>query len=113
MPQPSYTVDTLAYLKEKHPEKEFALIMGADNLTSFKKWKNYEVILNNYKIFVYPRPNVDTAEWENHPAVIFTDTPQMEISSTFIRKAIKDKKNVQFFTPDNVLEFIESKGLYL
>ncbi|RYY71493.1 MAG: nicotinic acid mononucleotide adenylyltransferase, partial [Chitinophagaceae bacterium] len=78
--------DTLTHLSEKYPEKEFALIMGADNLVSFKKWKNYEVLLNNYKIFVYPRPGSDTAEWENHPAITFTDTPLMEISSTFIHE---------------------------
>ncbi len=112
LPQPSYTIDTLSYLEEKHPEKEFSLIMGADNLHSFKKWKNYEVILNNYKLFVYPRPNVDTSEWKNHPAVIFTDTPQMEISSTFIRNAIKQEKSIQFFVPDAVIDFMDKKSLY-
>jgi nicotinate-nucleotide adenylyltransferase len=112
LPKPSYTIDTLAYLKERYPEKEFALIMGADNLVSFKKWKNYEVLLKNYEIYVYPRPDANVAEWENHPAITFTTTPLMEISSTFIRKAIKGKKNVQFFVPDKVLAFIESKGMY-
>ncbi len=112
LPQPSYTIDTLTYLQEKYPEKEFVLIMGADNLTSFKKWKNYEVLLQNYKIYVYPRPGVDITEWEGHPSITFTTTPEMEISSTFIRKAIKEKKNVQFFLPDNVLEFIAQKNMY-
>jgi len=112
MPQPSYTVDTLAYLVEKYPERKFVLIMGADNLVSFKKWKNYEVLLNNYEIYVYPRPGADVSEWENHPAITFTDTPQMEISSTFIRKAIKEGKNVQFFLPDKVIDFIDGKGMY-
>ncbi len=112
LPQPSYTIDTLTYLKEKYPDKEFALIMGADNLSSFKKWKNYEVILNNYKLFVYPRPNVDTSDWENHPAVVFTDTPQMDISSTFIRKAIKQEKSIQFLVPDAVIDFMDKKSLY-
>jgi nicotinate-nucleotide adenylyltransferase len=112
LPQPSYTIDTLTYLHEKYPEKEFVLIMGADNLVSFKKWKNYEVLLKNYQIFVYPRPEANVAEWENHPAITFTETPLMEISSTFIRKAIKEKKNVQFFLPDKVIDFIEGKGMY-
>ena len=112
LPQPSYTVDTLAFLTEKYPEKEFALIMGADNLVSFKKWKNFEVLLKNYRLFVYPRPGADISEWVDHPSVTFTDTPLMEISSTFIRAAIKSKKNVQFFLPDTVLEFIERKGMY-
>ncbi len=112
LPQPSYTIDTLTYLKEKYPEKEFALIMGADNLASLKKWKNYEVLLASYQIYVYPRPGVDTSAWENHPSITFTTTPEMEISSTFIRTAIKENKNVQFFVPDSVLTFMESKGLY-
>lgn len=112
LPQPSYTIDTLTYLHEKYPEKEFALIMGADNLASLKKWKNYEVLLANHEIFVYPRPGFDTTEWENHPSITLTETPEMEISSTFIRNAIKEKKSIQFFVPDQVLAFIESKGLY-
>lgn len=112
LPQPSYTIDTLTYLHERYPDREFVMIMGADNLVSFRKWKNYEVLLKNYQIYVYPRPGADVAAWENHPAITFTDTPLMEISSTFIRKAIKEKKNVQFFLPDNVIEFIERKGMY-
>jgi len=112
LPQPSYTVDTLTYLKEKYPSREFVLIMGADNLVSLKRWKNYEVLLNNYQIYVYPRPGVDLSEWQGHPAVVVTETPQMEISATFIRNAIKEGKNVQFFLPDPVLSFIDSKNMY-
>ena len=110
--QPSYTIDTLIHLEEKYPNREFALIMGADNLASFKKWKNYEVILKNYKLYVYPRPGVNVAEWTNHPAVVLTDTPQMDISSTFIRNAVKEKKNIQYFVPDKVVAFIEGKNMY-
>ena len=112
LPQPSYTIDTLTHLKERYPEKEFVLIMGADNLMSLKKWKNYEILLKDYHIYVYPRPDAEVSEWQNHPSITFTDTPEMEISSTFIRKAIKEKKNVQFFTPDKVLEFIDKKNMY-
>lgn len=112
LPQPSYTIDTLAHLHEKYPERTFVLIMGADNLASLKKWKNYEVLLKNYQIYVYPRPGTDVSVWQNHPAITFTDTPLMEISSTFIRKAIKENKNVQFFLPDKVIDFIEGKGMY-
>lgn len=112
LPQPSYTIDTLAHLKERYPEKEFVLIMGADNLSSLKKWKNFEVLLKDYSIYVYPRPGADLSGWKDHPSITFTDTPQMEISSTFIRKAIKENKNVQFFVPDNVLAFIEQKSMY-
>lgn len=112
LPQPSYTIDTLTYLQEKYPGKEFALIMGADNLASFKKWKNYEVILKNYQIYVYPRPGIALDEWIGHPSITITETPQMDISSTFIRKGIAEGKNVQYFVPDKVLYFIDSKNMY-
>lgn len=112
LPQPSYTVDTLAYLKEKYPTKDFAIIMGADNLSSFKKWKNYEVILNNYKIYVYPRPGVNIDEWKDHPSVLLTDTPQMDISSTFIRKGVKEGKSIQYLVPENVIAFMDGKNMY-
>lgn len=112
LPQPSYTIDTLTHLHEKYPEREFAIIMGADNLSSFKKWKNYEVILKNYEIYVYPRPGVEVEEWKNHPSVIMTETPQMDISSTFIRKAIQQKKNVQYLVPDSVIAFMDGKNMY-
>lgn len=112
LPQPSYTVDTLAYLQEKYPSKDFVLIMGADNLASLKKWKNYEVLLKNYSIYVYPRPGSDVSEWENHPSITLTETPQMEISSTFIRNSLKAGKNIQFLVPDNVIAFMDSKNMY-
>ncbi|RWY49259.1 nicotinate (nicotinamide) nucleotide adenylyltransferase [Mucilaginibacter gilvus] len=112
LPQPSYTIDTLAHLKEKYPEHEFALIMGSDNLATLHKWKNYRLILRDYRIFVYPRPGHENAEFASHPSVTITMTPQMELSATFIRKSIAEKKNVQYFVPDPVLKFIESKGLY-
>lgn len=112
LPQPSYTIDTLTYLSEKYPKKKFAIIMGADNLSSIKKWKNYETLLQNYPIYVYPRPGSAISEWEKHPQIHITDTPLMELSSTFIRKAIKDGRNINYFTPDTVMDFIEKKQLY-
>ena len=112
LPQPSYTIDTLTHLKEKYPEHEFALIMGSDNLVSLPKWKNYKLILRDYQIYVYPRPGYENAELASHPSVTITMTPQMELSATFIRKSIAEKKNVQYFVPDPVLKFIESKSLY-
>jgi nicotinate-nucleotide adenylyltransferase len=112
LPQPSYTIDTLTHLKDIYPEHDFVLIMGADNLKSLKKWKNYELILRDYHIYVYPRPGYVDEELSHHPSVTITQTPLMEISSTFIRKAIKENKNVQYFLPEEVLEFIDSKSLY-
>ena len=112
LPQPSYTIDTLVYLKEKYPDHEFSLIMGEDNLNSLHKWKNYEVLLSDYKIFVYPRLTQSTSALRTHENIVLTETPIMDISSTFIRNAIKNNQNVRFFLPDKVLDFIDSKGLY-
>jgi len=112
LPVPSFTIDTLTYIKERYPEHEFTLIMGADNLSSLKKWKNYEIILRDYKIAVYPRPGFEQPELASHPSVSITETPVMELSSTFIRNSIKAGKNVQFFVPEKVLDFIQSKNLY-
>jgi len=113
LPQPTYTVDTLTYLREKYPEKAFVLIMGSDNLASLHKWKNHEIILRDHSILVYPRPDhAVPVELARHPSVTITDTPLMEFSSTFIRNAVKQGKNIRYFVPDTVMAFIESKGLY-
>jgi nicotinate-nucleotide adenylyltransferase len=112
LPRPSYTIDTLTHLQEKFPQHQFVLIMGSDNLNSLHKWKNYEILLRDYTIYVYPRPGFENTSFSNHSSVTVTATPLMEISSTFIRQAISQKKNVQYFLPDAVLEFIDSKNLY-
>lgn len=112
LPQPSYTVNTLAHLHEKYPQHKFSLIMGEDNIQSFTKWKNYEEILKNYFIYVYPRPNCDSGEFKTHPHLVFTEAPLMDISSTFIRKAIKDKKNVSCFMPQKVWEYCDEMSFY-
>ncbi len=112
LPRPSYTIDTLTHLHEKFPAHKFVLIMGADNLNSLQKWKNYEILLRDYQIYVYPRPGFADTVFSTHSSVTITQTPLMEISSTFIRKAVSQKKNIQYFLPDAVLEFIESKNLY-
>lgn len=112
LPKPSYTIDTLIHLAERYPQHEFSIIMGEDNLASFKKWKNYELILRDYSVYVYPRPHAKSHEFAEHPAFTFTDTPQIDISSTFIRKAIKEGHSPRYFLPDAVRDFIEAKGLY-
>jgi nicotinate-nucleotide adenylyltransferase len=109
--QPSYTINTLAHLKEKFPKHQFSLIMGEDNLESFTKWKNYEEILKNHQLYVYPRPNCNS-KLKNHPSVIMTDAPLMEISSTMIRTAIKDKKDVSFFVPQAVWQYLNEMHFY-
>lgn len=112
LPQPSRTVDTLAYLYDKYPENEFALIMGADNLVNFHKWKNYQQIINNHLIYVYPRPNTNGSRFDTHKNIIFVDAPLMEISSSFIRNSIKQKKDVRFFMHPKAWEYIEEMNFY-
>lgn len=110
--QPSYTINTLAHLKEKYPQHQFSLIMGEDNLESFTKWKNYEEILKNHKLYVYPRPNSNSGDLKAHPNVIMTEAPLMDVSSTLIRQAIKDKKDVSFFVPPAVWTYLEEMSFY-
>ncbi|HLV23751.1 MAG TPA: nicotinate (nicotinamide) nucleotide adenylyltransferase [Moheibacter sp.] len=112
LPKPSYTIDTLVVLAEKYPEHDFCLIMGMDNLKGFHKWKNYEQILKNYSVYVYPRIGSEAGEWLNHEKFNFIEAPIMEISSTFIRKAIKEKKNVNPMLPDKVWEYMDGSSMY-
>ncbi len=112
--QPNYTIDTLIYLEEKFPDYEFALIMGEDNLKSFHKWKNYELILENYSVYVYPRISegkTDT-QFKDHPKIHHVAAPIMEISSTFIRNSIKEGKNVRPMLPHSVWEYIDEMNFY-
>lgn len=114
LPQPNYTINTLVYLQEKHPNFEFSLIMGEDNLDSFHKWKNYEVILENHDIYVYPRvSNTKTAsQFDGHPKIHHLDAPVMQLSSTFIRNAIKNGKNVKPMLPEHVWEYLDEMNFY-
>jgi nicotinate-nucleotide adenylyltransferase len=110
--QPSYTINTLAHLSEKFPQHQFYLIMGSDNLTSFHKWKNHEEILKRFKVLVYPRPDRKETEFDKHPSVSFVNAPLMEISSTFIRNGIKEKKDVRFYLHHKVWEYIDEMNYY-
>jgi nicotinate-nucleotide adenylyltransferase len=114
LPQPNYTINTLVYLQEKYPKHEFALIMGEDNLKSFYKWKNYELILENHHIYVYPRVSENTVEtqFDGHKKIHVIDAPLMELSSTFIRNAIKEGKNIQPMLPQHVWEYLDEMNFY-
>jgi nicotinate-nucleotide adenylyltransferase len=112
LPQPSYTINTLVHLKEKYPKHKFSLIMGSDNLESFHKWKNYEEILKHYFIYIYPRPNHDGGILSTHDHVKITAAPLIEISSTDIRHAIKSKKNIPYFVPAAVWQYITEMNFY-
>jgi nicotinate-nucleotide adenylyltransferase len=112
LPVPSYTIVTLAYLTEKYPGHQFAIIMGSDNLENFHKWKNYEVILNSYQIYIYPRRGDSDHPLLKHPSVIFTNAPQVELSSTFIRESISKKKDVRCFMPEKAWFYMNEMNFY-
>lgn len=124
--QPNYTATTLAYLKEKYPTHHFSLIMGEDNLRTFHKWYNYEYLLDNYQFYVYPRVLTEQEEVEvgsisqdsenelaQHPNVtLCKDAPVMKVSSSFIRKAIKENKDVRYLLTEPVCKYIEEMNFY-
>tara|TARA_B110000444_G_C18599584_1_gene482412 strand:- start:25 stop:594 length:570 start_codon:yes stop_codon:yes gene_type:complete len=111
MPQPSYTIDTLMRLKQKHPENEYTLLMGADNLNNFHKWKNYEQILEDYSIYVYPRPGIEI-DSPHKNIQILEGVPQMDISASFIRDSIKRKKDVSYLMPEKAWQYIDEMNFY-
>ena len=114
LPQPSYTVNTLIHIGEKFPQHQFSLIMGEDNLKSFHKWKNYETILENYQIYVYPRVANETAKPEllTHKHIHQIDAPIVELTSTSIRKGIAAQKNIRPLVPQNVWEYLDEMNFY-
>ncbi|RXG18099.1 nicotinate-nucleotide adenylyltransferase [Leeuwenhoekiella aestuarii] len=116
LPQPNYTSNTLAHLKEKYPQHEFCLIMGEDNLRTLHKWKNYEVILKHHDIYVYPRiaDSEDQTQHEllNNERIHIIEAPVVEISSTAIRKAIKAGKNCRPLLPQSVWRYIDEMNFY-
>ena len=111
MPQPSYTIDTLVRLKEDHSENEYALIMGADNLQNFHKWKNYKQILADYSIYVYPRPGIEISGKHENIHIV-KGVPQMEISASFIRESIKQKKDASYLIPEKAWQYIDEMNFY-
>ncbi len=119
LPKPSYTIDTLAYLSEKYPEREFVLIMGADNLVTLHKWKNFEQLIRQYEIIVYPRKDSNTADL--HPSlkkimpkarITVSQAPLIEISSSFLRQAIGNGKDMRFFFREPVWQYIRNMHFY-
>jgi nicotinate-nucleotide adenylyltransferase len=114
LPQPNYTINTLLHIEEKFPNHQFCLIMGEDNLKGFHKWKNYEAILENYEVYVYPRisEGVTENQFLKHQKIHKVAAPIVEISSTFIRKSIKNKKNIQPMLPEKVWKYIDEMNFY-
>ena len=112
LPYPSYTAVTLAKLTELYPDREFRVIMGEDNLENLYKWKNYEYILENFKLYVYPRIKHTGGDLWAHPHVLRVEAPIIEVSATMIREAIKTGKNVTYLLPSKVKQYIEQMGVY-
>ncbi len=113
MPKPSYTIDTLALLREKHPNNNFRLIIGGDNLASFPKWKNHREIIDQFGLIVYPRPNSDRSDLLDLENVEKIEAPEMDISATLIRKLVKEHKSIKYLVPEAVETKISKEGYYL
>lgn len=112
LPKPSYTIDTLAVLRERYPEREFSLIMGSDNLPTLPKWKNADIILRDFTIHVYNRPDYPAGELGSHPSVRLHTAPLMHLSATYIREAIQAGHSIRYLVPEAVAKELDATGLY-
>ncbi len=112
LPAPNYTVDTLAYLREKYSNYEFVIIMGSDNLVNFNHWKNYDVILKYYRILVYMRPEYENVPFLDHASVTKIKAPMLEISASFIRNLVSEGKSIRYLVPEKVREEIIKSNLF-
>lgn len=112
LPRPSYTINTLTYLRKEYSGHEFQLIMGSDNLALLHQWKDAESILAAHQVLVYPRPGFDVETYRPQPGIRLVNAPLMEISSTFIRTAIAEGKDVRHFLPPNVWQYLKERDFY-
>jgi nicotinate-nucleotide adenylyltransferase len=112
LPTPSYTIDTLAYLEEKHPSREFQLVMGTDGLRTFHKWKHADLIAEKYHRLIYPRPGTDIESARHLSNTTIVDAPLMDISSSFIRKAIREGKDVRHLMPSKAYHYMREMHFY-
>ena len=112
MPRPSYTIDTLTWLSERYPDYEFVIIAGTDILGSLTRWKNYRVLLEFFKFYIYNRPGFDKGEFASHPSIRYFDAPLLDISSSFIRQSIAAGKDVRYMLPPRVWEYICEMHFY-
>ena len=112
LPKPSYTIDTLTYLAEKYPQHEFSVIMGADSFQNIHRWKNFEQLVARYSFVVYNREGFEIKD--PHGAdITLLDAPLLNISSTYIRRQIKEKKSIKYLLPENVESYIETNKYYI
>jgi len=112
LPIPSYTVVTLAALQDKYPDREFCLVMGSDNLATFDRWRNYQYILGNYHLLVYPRPGSEHCKFASHPNVTLVDVPMIDISSSYIRQQIAAGRDVRYLLTEPVYNYLTEMHFY-
>lgn len=112
LPRPSYTINTLKYLSEQHPDNQFVFVCGMDSLQNLDKWKDYEKILDNYQITVFPRRGYDGGRLISHPSVRVVETPIIELSSTFIRNCMANDIDVKHFMPERAYNYLIDNKLY-
>ena len=112
LPTPSYTINTLTALSEQYPDSEFVFICGMDSLQNLKNWREYQRILDNYELLVFPREGYDGGDLINYPSVTVLKTPILEISSTFIRQCVKEGRDVRHFMPEKAFAYMKENRFY-
>lgn len=112
LPRPSYTINTLTALSEQYPDCQFVFICGMDSLQNLPRWYHYQRILDNYELLVFPREGYDGGELAHHPSVTVLKTPILEISSTFIRRCVKEGRHVRHFMPEKAFQYLQENEFY-
>ncbi len=110
--KPSYTIHTLTYLQDKYPDREFVIVSGTDIFPTFRKWKNWEQLLDFYKFYVYPRSGSQDHELTRHPSVKVFNAPMVEVSASFIRESIREGKNMSYFLPDKTYGYVKEMHFF-
>lgn len=110
LPRPSYTIDTLTYLQEKYPTNTFSIVIGSDSMQNINKWKNSQLLIENYQLYVYQRPEFRIEA--SRPNIVVLDAPLLEISATHIRNLIKAGRSIRYLVPELVRNEIEQNGYY-
>lgn len=109
--KPSYTIDTLTYLREQFPLEQFSVIMGSDSFQNIERWKNYEILIKNYPIIVYMRPGFDITE-QHGADITILEAPLLQISASYIRKEVQAKRSIQYLVPDAVADYIDTNNYF-
>ena len=112
LPTPSYTINTLTALSDQYPDCQFVFICGMDSLQNLHRWREYQKILDNYQLLVFPREGYGGGELAHHPSVTILKTPILEISSTFIRQCVKEGRDVRHFMPERTFSYMKEHLFY-